>query len=153
MLRVIAFLELTILCETVWKTESPSSYLDIMRVPQLAQKKAHVTLNAIGIINGVGIDSHVKRFFTEVLGYGYSKDKLDALLDLLDMQTAANVNDNIAEIGQKLRNVKKKGKHWNHDRLWLAEVFDDLGCINKEMRDLSSHWLDVYEIVLLKAIN
>ena len=153
MLRVIAFLELAILCETVWKTELPSSYLDIMRVPQLAQKKARVTLNAIGIINGVGIDSHVKRFFTKVLGYGYSKDKLDALLDLLDTQTAANVNDNIAEIGQKLRNVKKKGKHWNHDQLWLAEVFDDLGSINEEMRDLCSHWLDVYEIVSLKAIN
>lgn len=149
MLRVIAFLELAILCETVWKTELPSSYLDIMRVPQLAQKKARVTMNAVGIINGVGIDSHVERFFTQVLGYGYSKAKLDALLDLLDTQTAANVNDNIAEIGQKLRNVKKKGTNWNHDHLWLVKVFNDLGSINEVMRDICQRWLCVYEIYSL----
>eukprot|EP00986_Skeletonema_menzelii_P015881 scaffold12865_cov152-Skeletonema_menzelii.AAC.18 len=153
MLRVIAYLELAILCETVWKNELPSTYLDIMRVPQMAQKKARVILNGMGIINGVGLDSHVKRFFQKVLRFPYSNDKLDALLHLLDNKTAVNANDNIAEIGQKLNNVRmgmngKGNKDWEHDKCWLSDLFDDLESIDEEMKDLCTLWLNVYNVSL-----
>mmetsp|Transcript_5087 Transcript_5087/g.7077 ORF Transcript_5087/g.7077 Transcript_5087/m.7077 type:complete len:555 (-) Transcript_5087:44-1708(-) len=146
-LRVISFVEIAILCETVWKSELPSKYRDLCRVYQISDKKARVSLNGMGTIDGVGIDDHVKRFLKEVLQLRYSIKELYSLLDRLDRRTAANVNDNIAEIGQKLNNVKKRqGDYWEKDREWLKDLFSDLGSESEEMEEICRRWLEVYRV-------
>ena len=147
--RAISFVEIAILCETVWKSELPSKYRDLCRVYQISEKKSRVSLNGMGIIDGVGIDDHVKRFLQKVLGLQqYNLAELYTLLDRLDRRTAANVNDNIAEIGQKLNNVSKKGDYWEKDREWLKDLFNDLGNESDEMKELCHRWLKVYKVSL-----
>ena len=101
----------------------------------------------MGTIDGVGIDEHVRRFLKEVLRLRYSLQELYSLLDRLDRRTAANVNDNIAEIGQKLNNVKKRqGEYWEKDRKWLKDLFSDLGSESEEMEEICRRWLEVYGV-------
>lgn len=115
LVRAIAFLEIAILCETVWKKELPKHYRDLCRVYQVSEKKVRVSLNGFGVIEGVGVDEHVKRFMLNVLQLKYSTNELYYVLHQLDTRTAANVNDNIAEVGQKLNNVRKNGTDWEQD--------------------------------------
>eukprot|EP00984_Skeletonema_dohrnii_P034011 scaffold32630_cov61-Skeletonema_dohrnii-CCMP3373.AAC.1 len=136
--RAISFVEIAILCETVWKSKLPSNYRDLCRVYQISDKKARVSLNGIGIIDGVGIDEHVRRFLKEVLQLPYTIDELYSLLSHLDTRTAANVNDNIAEIGQKLNNVKHQGEYWEEDKEWLKDLFHELGNVNCQGKESSA---------------
>jgi endonuclease III len=127
--RVTIFLELAIYFETVWLKETPTNFYDLCRIYGFAQKKARVSVNAIGVSDGVGIDEHVKRFLKDVLGLNYNINDLYALLSNLPPRICLNVNDNIGEIGMKLNNIKRKEvkneeekRKQEADRIWITHL-------------------------------
>ena len=92
-------------------------------------------MNAMGVISGVGADTHVIKVFTHA--FGEEEGNVDYLLSHLPTELAINVNDFIGEIGQQLGQP-------SGDKDWVAMVFlmmeNHLKCA-----DIIGAWRAAYE--------
>ena len=99
-----------------------------MVYPQVDIKKARVTLNGFGIIDGSGFDTHCIRLFAVLLRHFFDTDASDAQLKSwslhisgkMSYEAAINFNDNIGELSQQYQ----KGAFFAEKNSYFSDIFD-----------------------------
>jgi endonuclease-3 len=90
--------------------EIPRSIEDLMKLPGVGRKTANVVLgNAYGIVEGIAVDTHVKRLSQK---YGFSKnknaDKIEQdLMKLFDKKDWFKLSYLLIEHGRNIKKVKR----------------------------------------------
>ena len=118
-----------------------------MVYPQVDIKKARVTLNGFGIIDGSGFDTHCIRLVAVLLRHFFDTDASDAQLKSwslhisgkMSYEAAINFNDNIGELSQQ---YQKGGV----GRDWAIKVFQLIA-------EKNSYFIDIFDKFSWEIMN
>ena len=108
----MSLLDFCIILRVVYEDKCPRKLMNLLAFPQVAEKKARVTLNGFGIIDEYGKDSHVLRM--ERL-WGVDPT-------FLKKKYHGDYNDVIGEICQHLNRGLNDDLSWKSS--WVEELFD-----------------------------